>query len=193
MANAFDQSEYAASEPLTLAIGDRWAWRKSLTDYPIALYTLKYEAMLHGNSPARITITATDDGADHIVEVATATTAAYEPGQYSWAAYIVRDSDSERLALTRGTWDIEPDAATDNADPRSFAKKALDDIEDVMHGRTDRGVLASYSIGDRSLAFATLAELIDARDYYRREYRREIQQDRIARGLNSGSSIRVAF
>ena len=193
MPNAFDQSEYPTTEPATLAVGDRWTWRKALTDYPAASYTLTYAARQHAETPNTIAITATDDGTDHIVEVSRATTAKYEPGTYEWVAYITRDSDSERIGVARGTWTVEPNAAADGADPRSHAKIMLDKLEDVIQGRADRQILSGYSLGDRSLQYASLAELRDARDAYRAEYLREVRQERIARGLNPGTSVGVRF
>lgn len=193
MANAFDRTNYPTSEPDTLRIGDRWTWRKALSDYPVATFTLSYEAVSHGTTPCVISITATDDGTDHIVEVSQATTALdYEPGTYAWTSFITRDSDSERITLGTGTWTVEADTATDNVDPRSFAKRCLDDIEAVMLQRSGRGD-ASYTVGDRSLTFKSTTELIELRDYWRREYQRELDAERIAQGRGAGTTVGVRF
>jgi hypothetical protein len=193
MPNAFDPSNYPTTEPELLRIGDRWAWRKSLSDYPVADYTLTYEAVSHGDTPCVISITATDDGTDHLIEVGQATTLSdYEPGVYAWTSFITRDSDSERITLASGTWTVERDPASDAADPRSTAKKALDDCEAILLQRSGRGD-ASYTVGDRSLTFKSTTELIELRDYWRREYERERQNERIASGKSARTTVGVRF
>lgn len=193
MPNAFDRSEYPTREPAELVIGDRWTWRKSLSDFPPASYTLTYEARSHAATPDRFTLTATNDGTDHLVETAATATVAFESGTYDWTAFISRNSDSERFALASGVWEVKPDPATDNSDPRTFAKRALDAIESVMEGRADRQILSGYTIGDRSLQFATLDELIKARNYYRAEHRQQQQAARVARGLSPNTTVGIRF
>ena len=191
MANAFDQANYPSVEPESFVIGDRWTWRKSLSDYPVATYTLSYEAVGHSTKPSLISITATNDGTDHIVEVATTDTAQLEPGTYSWSAFITRNSDSERVRVSHGTWEVCADP-TESADPRSVAKRALDDCEAILAARSGRAD-ANYSVGDRSLTFLPDQELRDRRDYWRTEYEREVQLERVASGRSTGTTVGVRF
>ena len=86
MANLFDRDNYPTQEPDLLVVGDRWMWRRPdlVADYPTADYALTYE--FHedsgGGGSHKFTITATETSTDYIVEIASATTASYNAGEY---------------------------------------------------------------------------------------------------------------
>lgn len=189
MANAFESGSYPTAEPTSLIVGDRWAWRRSLSDYPATDYTLNYEAVGHFGKHDLISITATNSSGDHLIEVAAATTAMLFAGTYSWAALITRNSDSERVRIASGVWTVSPNP-TDAGDPRSVAKRALDDCEAVLATRNGRAD-SSYSIGDRSLTYLSDEELRGRREYWRAEYLRETQENLIAAGGNARTTIGI--
>ena len=89
MSNLFDSDNYPTDEPEVLTIGDRWLWKRTDlgTDYPPSSYALSYNARLQGAGSTAISITASESGDDFLVEVASATTAVYTEGNYTWAAY----------------------------------------------------------------------------------------------------------
>ena len=193
MANMFDSANYAETEPAKFIAGDRLAWKRTdLTDYPPATYALQYSARLEKSGATEIAIAAGESGSDYIVEVAAATTTAYTAGVYHWQAYIVRSSDSERITVDHGTWEVlaNRDAAT--TDPRGHVKKVLDNIEAVLEKRSTKDQ-DNYSISGRSLGRTPIADLILLRDRYRAEWVREQRAERISNGLDHSGVIKVRF
>lgn len=194
MANLFSTTNAPTTEPERLIAGDLWQWKRTDlgADYDNASYTLKYSARLENSGSTEIQITATADSSDYLVSVAAATTADYTVGDYHWQAYITRNSDSERLTIDRGTFEVfaNRDAAT--TDPRTHAKIMIDKIESLLEGRADADV-ASYSIAGRSLTKLTVEELADWRTRYRIEYLREVRAERARNGVGTGSTVHVRF
>lgn len=192
MANAFDSSAYPTTEPLTLSAGDRWAWRRTdLGSYGTG-FTLSYVARLASDGTTTFTFDGTWDGSQYVIEVASATTAAYTAGSYNVEIYITRDSDSERVSICTYTLTVDPDLATSTNDTRSHAKKVLDSIEAVIEGRATSSQKA-YSIKDRSLENISHEELLKLRSFYQAEYDRELAKQRICQGLGNPNKIHTRF
>jgi len=194
LANLFDTTNAATTEPETIVAGDRLIWKRTdlNADYANSAYTLKYSARLEGTGSTEIEITASASGSDYLIEVASAVTANYTAGTYRWQAYITRNSDSQRLTLDSGTWKIitNRDAAT--TDPRSRSRTMVEKIEAVLEGRAG-GDVASYSINGRSLTKIATPELMEWRDRYRAEYMREVRKERARNGKATGSTVLVRF
>jgi|TARA_R100000081_G_scaffold89678_2_gene63076 hypothetical protein len=196
MANLFDRANYPTQEPDVLVVGDRWVWRRPdlVADYPTADYALTYE--FHedsgGGGSHKFTITATETTTDYLVEIASATTAAYTAGEYNWYAFITRSSDSQRIAIDEGHTKLELNFANTNADNRSHAKKVLDAIQATIEGRASQDQM-SYSIAGRSLSRMSIDDLLKFRDRYRAEYNREIKKLRIKNKQDTGNTIKVRF
>ncbi len=194
MANLFDSTNYPTTEPGTIIAGDRIAWKRSDldSDYPIASYSLKYSARLENAGSTEIEITASESGSDYIVEVGQATTAAYTAGVYHWQAYIIRSTDSERITVDSGTWEVKANRDAATTDPRGHVKKVLDAIEATIEGRASKDQ-EKYAIQGRELWRTPVADLILLRDKYRAEYVRETRNERIANGLGHGGIIKTRF
>lgn len=192
MSNLFDSANYPTTEPSKLVIGDYWAWtREDLADdYAVASYSWSYSAILEASPATKITINATGSGTTYTVEVASATTATYTAGVYHWTGYITRTSDSERIALDKGTFELLENAATSSVDPRSHVKKTLDALEAMIEGKATRDQ-KSYSIGDRSLERMSPGELMMWYDKYKYFYAQELNAERIANGLSGANTIRI--
>ena len=194
MANLFDSTNYPTTEPGTIVAGDRIAWKRSdlNSDYPVALYSLKYSARLENSGLTEIEITASESGTDYIVEVGQAVTATYAAGIYHWQAYIIRTTDSERITIDSGTFEVKTnrDAATD--DPRGHVKKVLDAIEATIEGRASKDQ-EKYAIAGRELWRTPIPDLIMLRDKYRAEYVRETRAERIRNGLGHSGIIKTRF
>ena len=194
MANLFDSANIAEREPAKIRAGDLTQWKRTDlgVDYANSAYTLKYSARLEGTGSTEIEITASASGDDYLASVGQSATASYTVGVYHWQAYITRNSDSERITIDSGTWEViaNRDAAT--TDPRSHAKIMVEKIESLLEGRADADV-ASYSIAGRSLTKLSIDELMAWRDRYRAEYRRELQKERAANGDGSGALVKVRF
>ena len=78
------------------------------------------------------------------------------------------------------------------ADPRIHAEKMVAKIESLLEGKADSDV-SSYSIAGRSLTKLSFQELVDARDYYRREVVKHKNDSLVKRGKKNGSTIQVRF
>ena len=191
MSNMFDVANATEGEPSEIVAGDFLQWKVTdlVTDYPTDEYTLVYTARVSG-ARDEIQITATGAGTYYLVSEAS--TEGYAAGDYSWQQEIVRDSDSARIVLKRGTWKVVADLDNPEADIRSHAQVMVDKIESILAGKADSDV-ASYSVAGRSLTKMTFSELIEVRDYYRAEYKREKAAQDAKNGIAGSSTIKVRF
>ena len=110
---------------------------------------------------------------------------------HHWQLEVTRTSDSERIVIQTGSWDIITDL-DNNVDPRSHAEIMVDKIETVLQGRADADVL-SYSINGRSLSKIPPQELVEWRDYYKREAAMEHRHDHIKNGKATSATVKVRF
>lgn len=192
MSNAFDSANYPNTEPSVLVVGDRWAWKRSDlgSDYDPDDYSLKYTAQLEASGSTEFDITAGESGNEYVVEVSQSTTAGYTAGIYHWQAYITRTSDSERITVDSGTFELIADWDTATTDPRSHVKITLDAIEAVIEGRASKDQEA-YTINGRSLRRTPLADLIAFHEKYAALYAKEQRAEAIANGKGHNGKIRV--
>ena len=194
MANLFDAANIAETEPAKIIAGDLIQWKRTDlgTDYANSSYTLKYSARLEGTGSTEIEITTSASGDDYLVSVGQGSTATWAVGTYHWQAYITRNSDSERLTLDTGTFEVVANRDAATTDPRSHAKIMVEKIESLLEGRADVDV-ASYSISGRSLTKLSIDELLSWRDRYKAEYLRELRKERALNGEGSGAQVKVRF
>jgi len=197
MANAFDTDLAATTEPEKIIAGDTLIWKRTDlgTDYPNSTHTLTYTARLEGTSAGssvNIAITASASGDDYLINVAPGTTTNYSTGVFRWQAYITRSSDSARVTVDNGTFEVIANRAINTSDPRSHAKTMLDKIESILSGRAD-GDVSAYSINGRSLTKLPVEDLMMWRDRYRADYLREVRAERRDNGQGTGSSVLARF
>jgi hypothetical protein len=193
MANLFDSANYPTREPTALQAGDLWAWKRTdlVTDYPSSAYSLSYIARREITGE-KIAISTTGSTEAYTVSVSSTTTDNYEEGRYHWVAYITRTSDSARIEVDKGVFEVAPNRSTSSADPRSFAQIALDNIETYLKDPTNLAA-ASYSIAGRSLSRWNRADLLTERERLKGEVTRERRAEQIAKGLGTNATIRVRF
>ena len=194
MANLFDAANAPTTEPTEVVVGDYIQWKRTDlgADYPNNLYTATYVARITGGGANEIQLTGTASGDDYLFTVDSATSADFAPGEYHWQLEIVRDSDSNRIVVDRGYFTALPDLDVNQSDPRTHAEIMIDKIESLLNGKADADV-SSYSIAGRSLTKLSFNELVEARDYYKREHQREIIAERIRRGKSTGATVKVRF
>ncbi len=194
MANLFDTDNASKTEPTQIIAGDRLIWKRTDlgTDYANGSYTLKYSARLEGTGSTEIEITASASGDDYLVEIASGTTASYTAGHYHWQAYITRNSDSQRLTLDTGTWEVVANRDAATTDPRTHARIMVEKIESILEGRADSDV-NSYSINGRSLTKIPVTELMQFRAHYRAEYIKEQRKERAKNSVGTGGTVHVRF
>jgi len=191
MSNLFDATEAPEGEPLQIVAGDFVQWKVSnlVDDYPTDSYTLVYTARISG-ARDEFQITATGETSHYLITASS--TSGYTPGNYDWQQEIVRNSDSARIVLKRGTWKVLPDLDNAGTDLRSHAALMVSKIESILVGKADSDV-SSYSIAGRSLSKMSFQELIEARDYYRAEYQKEKSAEDAKNGRKGVSTIQVRF
>ena len=194
MANLFDAANAPTTEPETVVVGDFIQWKRTDlgSDYPNNLYTATYVARITGGGANEIVLTGTASGDDYLFTVDSATSADFAPGYYHWQLEIVRDSDSNRIVVDRGVFTAIVDLDVNQSDPRTHAEIMVSKIESLLSGKADADV-SSYSIAGRSLTKLSFSELVEARDYYKREYQKEVIADRIRRGKSTGATVKARF
>lgn len=194
MANLFDAANAPEGEPLVVTVGDFIQWKRSdlVSDYPPDLYTATYIARITGGGASEIQLVGTDQTTHYLFTVNSVTSTDFVPGYYHWQLEIVRDSDSERIVVDTGTFTAAVDLDVNASDPRSHAEIMVDKIESILQGRADSDV-ANYSIKDRSLTKLSISELLQWRDYYKLELRKEKNAQLIAKGESTGATVKVRF
>ena len=192
--NAFDSDNFATVEPEVLTIGDRWVWKRTDlgTDYPPSSYALSYSARLQGAGSTNISITASEIGDNYVVEVASNTTVSYTAGTYSWSAFITRSSDSQRILIDSGEWEIRTNLATSTADPRTHAEKMVDHLESTLESLAQK-LTTSYSVSDRSNTLTSMEDVRNPLDYYKGKVKSEISKARVKSGLRTSSNLLLRF
>lgn len=194
MANLFDAANSPTQEPSEVVVGDFIQWRKTElgSDYPNDEYTATYVARLTAGGASEIQLVGTAYGSDYLFSVSSAVSADFTPGYYHWQLEMVRDSDSERVVVERGTFTALADLDVNGADPRSHAEIMVDKIEARLENRADVDV-SNYSINGRSLVKMSIDELMKWRDYYRAELAMEKRKERVRRGKSTGATVKVRF
>lgn len=194
MANLFDVTQAPTTEPDVVSPGDFIQWKRTDigSDYPNTAYTATYVARITGGGNTEIQITGSASGSDYLFTVSSTTSADFVVGLYHWQLEIKRDSDNNRIIIDRGYFTCVADLDVNGADPRTHAEIMVAKIESILSGKADSDV-ASYSVAGRSLSKMSFQDLIDARDYYKREVQKETVAMRIQKGQATGSTIQVRF
>lgn len=194
MANLFDASNAPTTEPEVVSPGDFIQWKRTDLggDYPPASYTATYVARITGGGNTEIQVTGTASGSDFLFTVSSTTSTDFIPGIYHWQLEIVRNSDSNRIIVDRGYFTCVADLDINGADPRTHAEIMVDKIESLLSGKADSDV-DNYTINGRSLKKLSFKELLEARDYYRKEVQREVIAERIRKRQGTGATVQVRF
>jgi len=194
MANLFDENEAPEGEPLKIVVGDFIQWKKTALaeTYPPALYSANYVARVTGGGSSEIQLPAVERTGYYLFTASSATSASFEPGFYHWQLEIVQTSTNNRIVVERGEFEAIQDLDTNGADPRTHAEIMLDKIESLLQGRADKDV-SSYSIQGRSIAKMSVVDLLQWRDYYRKEVLKERRDNAIALGRPTKTTMKVRF
>ena len=194
MANLFDTDNVPETEPRVIVSGDRVQWKRTDlgTDYPNSAYSLKYSSRLEGTGSTTVDVASADSGDDFLMTITSSASASISTGVYHWQLYVIRDSDSERLTLDAGTWEVKPNLDANTADPRSHAKIVLEAVEAVIEGRASKDQ-ESYSIAGRSLSRTSIPDLLELRNHYRSIVIREQRREKARNGDPTGRLIQATF
>ena len=194
MANLFDAANAPEGEPTEIVVGDFIQWKRSdlVADYPVATHSAEYVARITGGGSSEIKLAATENTDYYLFTVDSATSADFDVGLYHWQLEITQTSSGNRIVVDIGDFEAIPDMDNNQADPRIHAEKMVAKIESLLEGKADSDV-SSYSIAGRSLTKLSFQELVDARDYYRREVVKHKNDSLVKRGKKNGSTIQVRF
>lgn len=194
MANLFDPNEAPEGEPTEIVVGDFLQWKRSdlVADYPLAEYSAEYVARITGGGANEIKLPATESGGTYLFTVDSVTSAEFVPGFYHWQLEITQTSSGNRVVVDIGDFTAIPDMDDNQADPRIHAEIMVDKIQTILEGKADSDV-SSYSIAGRSLTKMSFQELVDARDYYKREVIAHNNRELVKRGKKNGATVQVRF
>lgn len=194
MANLFDESNAPEGEPLKVVVGDFIQWKKTALaeSYPPASYSAEYVARIASGQSGEIKLPAIERSNYYLFQVTSATSAAFETGYYHWQLEVTQTSSGNRLVVERGEFQAIADLDNNGADPRSHADIMLDKIEALLEGRADKDV-SSYSIQGRSISKMSIADLLQWRDYYRKEVVKERRDNAIELGKPTKTTMKVRF
>jgi hypothetical protein len=184
-------------EPQEIIAGDTLTWSKDLPDYSATDgWQLSYRLRGNANYDLAWGTVVSANGSGFVVSVPSATTHSWAAGTYWLFGFVTKTS--ERYQIIKVEVVVQPDSqsASQSFDGRSHAKKCLQAIEAMLEGNASREE-QSYQIDIqgkmRQLQFCTKAELIQFRNYYKREVESELAAERIAKGLGGGRKILTRF
>ena len=193
MANLFDSANAPTGVPTDIVVGDfvQFKITQFSEDYSNSAYTMRFVARISTGGATEVKVDATASGDDYLFAVPSATSANYSVGTYHYQLEIERNSDNERIVVDRGEIDIVTDF-DNQVDPRHHAEIMLGKIEGILEGKADSDV-SSYSIAGRSLTKLSPDELVQWRDYYRREVSAIKRKEAIKHGRKPKSTILLRF
>lgn len=176
------------TEPAVLLAGDTAKWLISLPDYPATDgWALTYTLI---NAAAKITIAASASGADHLVNTAAATTAAYAAGSYTWRSQVSRAG--EVFTVASGTMQVQGAFSAATLDARSHARKTLAAVEAYLENPANL-TAAMYEVAGRKLQRLSIPDLLAMRSRYQAEVAREDAAANVGRGLPDKRRVYVRF
>lgn len=172
--------------PAKIVAGDSLSWKKSLSDYPASTWTLTYRLL---NNQKKIEIEADADGDDHLVEIPIDTSDDYTVGDYRYFAHV--SDGTERYKVDEGLVEVVPDYENlESLDVRTHAGKVLEALEAVIEGKASADQL-TYSIAGRSISRYSPDEIIQWREHYRAEVKKEARELNQEQGRTAGTSSQV--
>lgn len=194
MANLFNENNAPEGEPLKIVVGDFIQWKKTSLagSYPPATHSAEYVARITAGGASEIILPATERTSYYLFQVSSVTSAAFTAGYYHWQLEVVETASGNRIVIERGDFEIIADLDNIGADPRSHAEIMLAKIESLLEGRADKDV-SSYSIQGRSISKMSISDLIQWRDYYRKEVLKERRDNAIALGKQTKTTMKVRF
>ena len=197
MANLFDAINSPEGEPTELVVGHFIQWKRSdlSEDYPtLSGYTAEYVARITSGSFDEIKIpqSASSTNDYYLFTVGSSASSAFLPGIYRWQLEVVQTSSGNRIVVDSGSFSAIADMDNSQSDPRIHAEIMVAKIETILQGKADSDV-ASYSVAGRSLTKLSFQELLDAREYYKREVNNHKNKELLKRGKSGGATIKVRF
>lgn len=160
-------------------------------NYVSSAYSLKYELRGPG-SP--LTLLSIAKGTGWNTSLTTTQSAALIPGKWWWAAFYF--ATGVRITAGQGELNVTADisAAAGVFDGSTIAEIALKAAEAALASFTSsNGKIKKYTIGSRSMEFATVPEILDVIAYWKARVFSEQSAKSVAQGLGDPRRIFVSF
>lgn len=167
----------------TLIAGDALVFEASEADYPASDGWVMSFRLVPLSSGTPISFSATASGDDFAISVASATTASWTVGSYSWASAVTKAG--ERFTVGEGLITIKANPFTATTlDTRSHARKMLEAIEAALESRATSSQLEllELTIYSRS-SKRDPSVLMKARN----QYIAEVARENAAAGIRPGA------
>ena len=135
-----------------LISGDSLNFATAVPGYPASDgWALHYRLSPRTASGAAIDISTTADGAGYRVQVAASITSGWAPDVYTWASWV--DKAAEVYTVAAGLLKIaaNPRTMAGGFNDRSMEEQQLEQVIATIQARITGGMVAEYSIGNRSL------------------------------------------
>lgn len=163
--------------PTSLIAGTTWEFSREYSDYPAGTWTATAYFERSGKT---FNVAATAEGTAHRFTITAATTATYPPGRYQIR---VRVTDGSSVYIAESGWcEIKVDpAASGTYDPRSWARRTLDELEALLE-RFATTAQQSGSINGRAWSRADLPTLTQWRKALIQEVKSEERGTNAANG-----------
>lgn len=193
MTNLFSASSAREGEPTTIHVGDFIQWKRSdlVSDYPLGSYFVEYVARITGGGATEIKLAATETDT-YLFSISSSETASFPAGIYHWQLEVTELATSNRVVVDTGDFTAVADLDDNQSDPRTHAEIMVAKIETLLEGKADQDV-SSYSIAGRSLTKMSVSELMEWRDYYRKEIAAHKSKALAKKGKRGASTIKVRF
>ena len=148
-------------EPVAIFAGDSLHWTKSFNDYPATTWALAYRLLSMAGGTAQ-DIAGVADGSDFEVEVTSAATALWTPGDYRLIGFLT--SGTERVQAYNAEFLVKPDpAAVDHYDGRTYLQRVLALLQKTFEEGVIREVI-EYSYGGVSTKVQSMEDVLNAID-----------------------------
>jgi hypothetical protein len=178
--------------PSAITAGDTLLFRIDNSSYPATEWLLSYS--FRGDHLSRIDFFAQADGSNHVVNVSAIDTGTWMDGIYKGVGKFSNILDpSQVITIWQGTLQVKIDlSAESEIDTRSWAKKCLDSVEQVLSGKATKDVLNS-TIAGQSIGRMTPDQLFALRDRFFTLYQQELAQECANQKKPQMSNIGITF
>ena len=177
----------ATTEPKKFVRGESQSWTRTFADYDPTIWSLNYHFV---NEVDLVTVTTTDNGNGAFLAVLTPTDSVkFGTGTYHWQA-VATKTDEEKVVAT-GVCEIVGSFKDARAgfDTRSTAERILAKIETLLLETAGNGETA-FAVDGTSFTFESKAELIVARDRFKREVNAEKRAEKLRNGFRDDIQVR---
>lgn len=173
-------------EPLSVIAGDTVKWLKSLSDFSaLDGWSLSYQLI---NKNHKITINATAQGTDFLINESASVTADWNADEYAYRAQVTKSG--EVYTVASGTIIVKPSYNVNNLNTHSPARAILESLMAAYQAAvTDRAFVQEYEIAGRRMKFQSMSDWVKAIDYWKAEVAAEQRADKLANASGLGGGL----